>query len=74
MLSSICSFAKQQKLKKFKVGFSKFDLVLEIVYWNIYDEILGYIWYKFVLGDLLFDLLANFGLSHFEFSIILSKV
>ena len=67
-----CKAAKVKEIQSrlFKIRFR----VLEIVYWNIYDEILGYIWYKFVLGDLLFDLVANFGLSHFEFSIILSKV
>lgn len=60
-----CKAAKVKEIQSrlFKIRFR----VLEILYWNIYDEILG-------LGDLLFDLLANFGLSHFEFSIILSKV
>ena len=52
---------KEIQSRLFKIRFR----VLEIVYWNIYDEILGYIWYKFVLGDLLFDLLANFAALSF---------
>ena len=58
-----CKAAKVKEIQSrlFKIRFR----VLEIVYWNIYDEILGYIWYKFVLGDLLFDLLANFAALSF---------
>ena len=58
-----CKAAKVKEIQSrlFKIRFR----VLEIVYWNIYDEILGYIWYKFVLGDLLFDLVANFAALSF---------
>ena len=58
-----CKAAKVKEIQSrlFKIRFR----LLEIVYWNIYDEILGYIWYKFVLGDLLFDLVANFAALSF---------
>ena len=67
-----CKAAKVKEIQSrlFKIRFR----VLEIVYWNIYDEILGYICRISLFWVTYFLTFWQSLYSHFEFSIILSKV